>query len=128
MAFSRGVEVIANASLCFVGKIDESIPQLVNSAEHDLFLPLPPALDLAVMDRFYCYLPGWEIPKNSSFYLTSNYGFITDYLAEAFHYLAKQTNRYEYVKATCGWVQAWKGVTRRQSRKRLPLEGPTSAG
>ena len=97
--FSRGVEVIANASLCFVGNIDESIPQLVNSAEHDLFLPLPPALDLAVMDRFYCYLPGWEMPKNSSYYLTSNYGFITDYLAEAFHYLSKQTNRYEYVNS-----------------------------
>ncbi|BDC48929.1 hypothetical protein F183_A12450 [Bryobacterales bacterium F-183] len=97
--FSRGVEVIANASLCFVGNIDESIPQLVNSAEHDLFLPLPPALDLAVMDRFYCYLPGWEMPKSSSHYLTSNYGFITDYLAEAFHYLAKQTNRYEYVNS-----------------------------
>lgn len=95
--FSRGVEVIANASLCFVGNIDESIQQLVNSTEHDLFLPLPPALDLAVMDRFYCYLPGWEMPKSSSYYLTGNYGFITDYLAEAFHYLAKQTNRYEYV-------------------------------
>lgn len=61
--FSRGVEVIANASLCFVGNIDESIPQLVNSAEHDLFLPLPPALDLAVMDRFYCYLLGGRCRK-----------------------------------------------------------------
>jgi ATP-dependent Lon protease len=95
--FSRGVEVIANASMAFVGNIDESIEQLVNSTEHDLFLPLPAALDLAVMDRFYCYLPGWEIPKNSSAYLTGAYGFITDYLAEAFHHVFKQTNRYEYV-------------------------------
>jgi ATP-dependent Lon protease len=95
--FSRGVEVIANASMAFVGNIDESIEQLVNSTEHDLFLPLPPALDLAVMDRFYCYLPGWEIPKSSSAYLTGNYGFITDYLAEAFHHVFKHTNRYEYV-------------------------------
>jgi len=97
--FSRGVEVIANASMAFVGNIDESIHQLVNSTEHDLFLPLPAALDLAVMDRFYCYLPGWEIPKNSSAYLTGAYGFITDYLAEAFHHLFKQTNRYEYVNS-----------------------------
>jgi ATP-dependent Lon protease len=95
--FSRGVEVIANASMAFVGNIDESIEQLVNSTEHDLFLPLPAALDLAVMDRFYCYLPGWEIPKSGSAYLTGNYGFITDYLAEAFHHLFKHTNRYEYV-------------------------------
>ncbi len=97
--FSRGVEVIANASMAFVGNIDESIPQLVNSTEHDLFLPLPPTLDLAVMDRFYCYLPGWEMPKNSSAYLTGNYGFITDYLAEAFHHVFKHTNRYEYASS-----------------------------
>ena len=49
------------------------------------------------MDRFACYLPGWEMPKNSSEYLTSNYGFITDYLAEAFHHQFKHTNRYEEV-------------------------------
>ena len=49
------------------------------------------------MDRFACYLPGWEMPKNSSEFLTSKYGFITDYLAEAFHYAFKHTNRYEEV-------------------------------
>src|SRR5690606_10243382 len=40
---------------------------------------------------------GWEMPKNSSEFLTSSYGFITDYLAEAFHYQFKHTNRYEEV-------------------------------
>ena len=40
---------------------------------------------------------GWEMPKNSSEYLTSHYGFITDYLAEAFHYQFSHTNRYEEV-------------------------------
>lgn len=95
--FSRGVEVIANASLAFIGNIDHSISQLVNSAHFDLFYPLPNVLDLAVMDRFYTYLPGWEIPKNTSAYLTSDYGFITDYLAEAFHHLFLHTNRYDWV-------------------------------
>ena len=95
--FSRGAEVIADASLSFVGNIDLSVPQVVNSNEHDLFQPLPPELDLAVMDRFAAYIPGWEMPKNSSDFLTSNYGFITDYLAEAFHYQFKHTNRYEEV-------------------------------
>ena len=84
--FSRGVEVIADASLAFVGNIDLSIEQIVNSTEYDLFQPLPQEFDLAVMDRFACYLPGWEMPKNSSEFLTGNYGLITDYLAEAFHY------------------------------------------
>ena len=95
--FSRGAEVIADASLSFVGNIDVSVQQVVNSNEHDLFQPLPPELDLAVMDRFAAYIPGWEMPKNSSEFLTNNYGFITDYLAEAFHYQFKHTNRYEEV-------------------------------
>jgi ATP-dependent Lon protease len=95
--FSRGAEVIADASLSFVGNIDMSVQQVVNSNEHDLFQPLPPEFDLAVMDRFAAYIPGWEMPKNSSEFLTSNYGFITDYLAEAFHYQFKHTNRYEEV-------------------------------
>ena len=82
--FSRGVDVIADASLAFVGNLDVSVEQVVNSTEYDLFHPLPPQFDLAVMDRFACYVPGWEMPKSSE-YLTSRYGFITDYLAEAFH-------------------------------------------
>jgi ATP-dependent Lon protease len=68
--FSRGAEVIADASLSFVGNIDLSVEQVVNSPEYDLFQPLPPELDLAVMDRFACYIPGWEMPKNSSEFLT----------------------------------------------------------
>jgi ATP-dependent Lon protease len=95
--FSRGVEVIADASMVFIGNIDHSIEQLVNSTDYDLFMPLPKEFDLAVMDRFACYLPGWEMPKNSSEYLTNNYGFITDYLAEAFHFQFNHTNRYEEV-------------------------------
>lgn len=95
--FSRGVEVIADASMAFVGNLDLSVEQIVNSEVHDLFQPLPKEFDLAIQDRFACYLPGWEMPKNSSEFLTSNYGFITDYLAEAFHYQLKQTNRYEEV-------------------------------
>jgi ATP-dependent Lon protease len=61
--FSRGVEVIANASLAFVGNIDHSIEQLVNSTQFDLFVSLPKEFDLAVIDRFYNYMPGWEIPR-----------------------------------------------------------------
>ena len=95
--FSRGVEVIADASMAFVGNIDHSIQQVVNSAKHDLFMPLPAEFDLAVMDRLAFYLPGWEMLKNSTEYLTMNYGLITDFLAEAFHYQFSHTNRYEEV-------------------------------
>jgi ATP-dependent Lon protease len=95
--FSRGVEVIAEASMAYVGNLDLSVEQIVNSEVFDLFQPLPKEFDLAIQDRFAAYLPGWEMPKNSSEFLTNNYGFITDYLGEAFHYQFKQSNRYEEV-------------------------------
>lgn len=45
--FSRGpAEIIANASFAFIGNIDDSIEQLVNSPNHDLFKPLPPGVRL----------------------------------------------------------------------------------
>ncbi len=107
--FSRGVEVIANASLAFIGNIDYSIDQLVNSSMFDLFVPLPDVFDLAVMDRFHLYLPGWEMLKNSSDFLTPGYGFITDYLAEAFHHLFLHTNRYDWVNKHCDLGNAIEG-------------------
>ncbi len=106
--FSRGVEVVANASLAFVGNIDFAIDQIVNSAQFDLFIPLPKDFDLAVLDRFFNFLPGWEMPKNSSEFLTGNYGFITDYLAEAFHLLSKQS-RYDFVNNHCRFGKAIEG-------------------
>ena len=106
--FSRGVEVVANASFAFVGNIDYSVDQLVNSTQFDLFVSLPKEFDLAIIDRFYTYLPGWEIPKNSSEYLTGNYGFITDYIAEAFHHQSKQS-RYDYVNKHCKFGKSVEG-------------------
>jgi hypothetical protein len=107
--FSRGADVIANASFAFVGNIDHSIDQLVNSAQFDLFEPLDQSFNLAIMDRFHVYLPGWEIPKNTSALLTSGYGFITDFLAEALHFLSKKVNRYEYVSSHCKFGRSLQG-------------------
>ena len=117
--FSRGVEIIANASMAFVGNIDQSIQQIVRSAKHDLFLPLPPQFDLAVMDRFACYLPGWEMPKTSSAYLTDRFGLITDYLAEAFHYQLKHNNRYEEVSSRLKLSSAVEGRDEKGIKKTL---------
>ena len=131
--FSRGVEVIADASMAFVGNIDHSIEQIVRSSDYDLFLPLPKEFDLAIMDRFACYLPGWEIPKNTSAYLTNNYGFITDYLAEAFHYQLKHKNRYEEVNNRVRLGKFIEGRDEIGIKKTLcaflkilhPIQGPT---
>jgi len=117
--FSRGVEVIADASMAFVGNIDYSIEQLARSTDYDLFIPLPKEFDLAVMDRFACYLPGWEIPKNTSDYLTGNYGFITDYLAEAFHYQLKHSNRYEEINTRIRPGKAIEGRDEKGIKKTL---------
>lgn len=117
--FSRGVEVIADASMAFVGNIDQSIGQIVNSTEYDLFLPLPPQFDLAVMDRFACYLPGWEMPKTGSESLTGRYDLITDYLAEALHYELKRSNRYEEVNKRLRLGRAVEGRDEKGIKKTL---------
>lgn len=131
--FSRGVEIIADASMAFVGNIDMSVEQIVNSTEYDLFQPLPEQFDLAVMDRFACYLPGWEMPKNSSAFLTDRFGIITDYLAEAFHYQLKHSSRYEEVSKRVKLGQNVEGRDERGIKKTLcallkilhPIDAPS---
>ncbi len=89
--FSRGVtQVMADASLAFVGNLNQPVETLVQNASTDLFQPLPKEFDLALLDRLHFYLPGWEIPKNSKDILTTHYGFVTDYLAEAFRALRRE--------------------------------------
>jgi len=99
--FTRSTTVTANASMAFIGNIDDSIEAVVNSPNHTLFKPLHPVFDLAILDRFHTFVPGWEIPKNKDENLTRHYGLIIEYVAEAFHHLARKTNRFAQVKAAC---------------------------
>jgi len=93
--FSRGVtQVLADASLVFIGNLNQPVESLVQNSATDLFQPLPKEFDLALLDRMHFYLPGWEVPKNSKDLLTVHYGFVTDYLAEAFRALRKH-NRFD---------------------------------
>jgi ATP-dependent Lon protease len=88
-SFARGKEMIpANASMVFVGNINQSVDSLIKTSH--LFEPFPEAMiDSAFFDRMHCYVPGWEIPKMRPEYFTDNYGFITDYFAEVFRSLRK---------------------------------------
>lgn len=88
-SFARGKEMIpANASMVFVGNINQSVDSLIKTSH--LFEPFPEAMiDSAFFDRMHCYIPGWEIPKMRPEYFTDNYGFITDYFAEVLRYLRK---------------------------------------
>jgi len=93
--FSRGVtQVLADASLVFIGNLNQPVDSLVQNSATDLFQPLPKEFDLALLDRMHFYFPGWEVPKISRDILTVHYGFVTDYIAEAFRVLRKQ-NRFD---------------------------------
>ena len=83
-------EKAANASMVFVGNINQSVDVLLKTSS--LFDPFPPEMgtDTAFLDRMHCYIPGWEIPKFRPEHFTDDYGFITDYLAEFLRELRKE--------------------------------------
>ena len=90
-SFARGKEEkAANASMVFVGNINQSVDVLLKTSS--LFDPFPPEMgtDTAFLDRMHCYIPGWEIHKFRPEHFTDDYGFITDYLAEFLRELRKE--------------------------------------
>ncbi len=88
-SFSRGrEEIVAEASMVFVGNLNQPIDVIVRTGT--LFQPLPQAMqDMALIDRFHFYLPGWEVPKTKNEFLTAHYGFVVDYVAEALRELRR---------------------------------------
>ncbi|MBA1335114.1 MAG: hypothetical protein HPY66_0736 [Firmicutes bacterium] len=91
-SFARGrEEKNANASMVFVGNINQSVEVLLKTSH--LFDPFPEAMayDTAFFDRMHCYIPGWEVPKFRPEYFTNEYGFITDYFAEFMREMRKTT-------------------------------------
>ena len=90
-SFARGRDSInANASMVFVGNINQPVDTLVKTSH--LLAPFPEAMiDTAFFDRFHCYIPGWEIPKMRPEFFTDRYGFIVDYLAEVMRELRKRS-------------------------------------
>ena len=91
-SFSRGKEEKnANASMVFVGNINQSVESLLKTSS--LFDPFPSEMgtDTAFFDRMYCYIPGWEIPKYRPEFFTDDFGSITDYLSEFFREMRKRS-------------------------------------
>jgi ATP-dependent Lon protease len=90
-SFSRGREAInANASLVFIGNINQSVESLVKTSH--LLAPFPEEMiDSAFFDRFHAYIPGWEIPKMRPEFFTNQYGLIVDYLAEFLREMRKRS-------------------------------------
>ena len=74
-SFARGKEEKnANASMVFVGNINQSVEVILKTS--NLFEPFPEAMnrDTAFFDRMHYYLPGWEIPKMRPELITNSYG------------------------------------------------------
>jgi ATP-dependent Lon protease len=91
-SFARGKEQKnANASIVFVGNVNQSIESLIKTS--NLFSPFPEAMnsDTAFFDRMHYYIPGWEIPKFRPEHFTDRYGFIVDYIAEFFREMRKRS-------------------------------------
>ena len=91
-SFARGKDQInANASIVFVGNVNQSISSLLQTSH--LFAPFPDAMnnDSAFFDRIHYYLPGWEVPKFRPEHFTERYGFIVDYLAEFLREMRKRS-------------------------------------
>ena len=91
-SFARGKEQKnANASIVFVGNVNQSIESLIKTS--NLFSPFPDAMnsDTAFFDRMHYYIPGWEIPKFRPEHFTDRYGFIVDYIAEFFREMRKRS-------------------------------------
>lgn len=90
-SFARGREQMeANASMVFVGNINQSVESLVKTSH--LLAPFPDQMiDAAFFDRFHAYIPGWEIPKMRPEFFTNRYGLIVDYLAEFFREMRKRS-------------------------------------
>lgn len=112
--FSRGQEVTGQASFAFVGNFDLNISTIVNSYDHDLLATLPKAFDFAVIDRFYNYIPGWEIPKIDDSAYNNNYGMISDYLSEILHYLFDHNS--DYLPVLNKYLKVGDNVEGRDSR------------
>lgn len=89
----------------------------MNSDRYDLFQPLPAEFDLAIMDRFAAYIPGWEMPKNSSEFLTSNYGFITATWQRRSTTSSSTQIATKKLRSAFALASRWRGVTKKESRR-----------
>src|SRR5271157_69217 len=100
--FSRGKgEFTGKASLVFVGNLDADIQTALKTAH--LFIPFPFEMqDLAFLDRFHVYLPGWELPRFMANMFTAHFGFIVDIIAEYFQVL-RSKSFYSEIEQLIDW-------------------------
>ena len=93
--FTRGpLEFSSRASIVLGGNIDTNMDERrpVDRYAHPFEVMPQDLQDTAFLDRIHAFLPGWELPKIQPENYAEGYGFITDYLAEIFVRLRRQTH------------------------------------
>ena len=101
-SFSRGKgEYTGKASLVFIGNMNVDIQTAVQTSH--LFIPFPYEMqDLAFLDRFHMFLPGWELPRFTSEMFAVNFGLIVDIIAEYFQVL-RNKSFYSLIENNVEW-------------------------
>jgi len=98
-SYSRGKNTrFADASMVFVGNIDEAIENIIKDKNKNLFQWIAQEMqDAAFLERIHCFIPGWEFPKMRPEFITKKSGFIVDYFAEFMRSMRKYnyTDKYE---------------------------------
>jgi ATP-dependent Lon protease len=98
-SYSRGKNTrFADASMVFVGNIDEAIENIIKDKNKNLFQWIAQEMqDTAFLERIHCFIPGWEFPKMRPEFITKKSGFIVDYFAEFMRSMRKYnyTDKYE---------------------------------
>lgn len=109
-SFARGRDLVnADASMVFVGNINDSVENLLKVSH--LFEPFPEEFhnDSAFFDRMHYYLPGWEVPKIRASFLTEEYGLITDCLAE----FSREMRKRDLTHCMDQWFKLNRNITTR---------------
>ena len=109
-SFARGRDLVnADASMVFVGNINDSVENLLKVSH--LFEPFPEEFhnDSAFFDRMHFYLPGWEVPKIRASFLTEEYGLITDCLAE----FSREMRKRDLTHCMDQWFKLNRNITTR---------------
>jgi uncharacterized protein (TIGR02653 family) len=111
--FSRGRESIrADGGIVLVGNFEVDVWEQLRLGH--LLMPLPNEMrnDTAFMDRIHAYIPGWDVPKLDPSYFTHHFGFVSDFLAEAWTQL-RRTTRLDVLQGRLEWGSQLSGRDRK---------------
>jgi len=107
--FSRGKESIrAEGGIVMVGNFEVDVFTQLRTGH--LLSPMPKEMrdDTAFMDRIHAYIPGWDVPKLDPTYFTEHFGFVSDFIAEAWTKM-RASSRLSVAQGRLNWGSSLSG-------------------